>query len=48
MGRHLGLPFVGNRIGFLVLDKQYAAKARLAKQLIGVKPLRNYLATYID
>ena len=47
MARHLGMPFVVSRLAFLVLDKQYAAKSQIAKQLIGVKPVRKYLEHYI-
>jgi hypothetical protein len=47
MARHLGMPFVVSRFAFLVLDKQYAAKSQLGKQVVGIKDVRLYLQTFI-
>ena len=46
-GRHGGMPFIVTRLGFLVLDKSYAAKAMRQRQLIGIKEIRYYLDTCI-
>ena len=42
-GRHWGLPFVGNRPSWLILDKQMAARSQMGGQIIGVRVIREHL-----
>lgn len=48
VGRHLGMPFISSRCGFLTLDKQYAAMSMIGVQLIGVYFIRIYLYNLIS
>lgn len=42
-GRHLGLPFIGFRCAFLILDRQYAVNSSYQSQVDGIQDIRNYL-----
>jgi len=41
--RNKGMPFVSNRILFLILDKHYAYMSKLKKQIVGLKLIRQHL-----
>jgi hypothetical protein len=43
MGRHFGLPFVANRISWLLADKHIASRSMLQTSVIGILPVRTYL-----
>ena len=47
MPRNQGLPFVTNRFSKIILDKHFAALAQLTVIPMGIRPIRQYLLSYM-
>jgi len=41
--RNKGMPFISNRVGFLILDKYYASMSTFKKQILGAALQRKYI-----